>query len=298
LIHRAETNFTESVPGTNLFGVDPLLGPLADNGGPTLTHALLPGSPALDRGSSPDGAATDQRVLDRVIGFAADMGAYESHDPRVSLVPDPKDRSKDVLVVVGTRRNDKICFYPDDDVLEVKFSREYYNFDRASISRLVAFGMEGADTIKVSAKLAVDALLDGGYGADRLVGGAGNDILLGRWGNDVLLGGIGRDILIGGAGADILTGGLDDDILVGGSTIYDGNPTAMLQIQTVWTSTDNYETRASRIRDGIAVPQLNAAQISDTSIDRFIGDRGMEQFFVGVGDKLRKRTATEEIVGV
>jgi hypothetical protein len=30
--------------------IDPLLGPLADNGGPTLTHALLPGSPALDQG--------------------------------------------------------------------------------------------------------------------------------------------------------------------------------------------------------------------------------------------------------
>src|SRR5262249_17768486 len=33
-------------PANNLTGVDPLLGPLADNGGPTQTHALLPGSPA------------------------------------------------------------------------------------------------------------------------------------------------------------------------------------------------------------------------------------------------------------
>jgi len=32
----------------DLIGVDPLLGPLADNGGPTLTHELLPGSPAVD----------------------------------------------------------------------------------------------------------------------------------------------------------------------------------------------------------------------------------------------------------
>ena len=30
--------------------IDPLLGPLADNGGPTLTHALLPGSPAINAG--------------------------------------------------------------------------------------------------------------------------------------------------------------------------------------------------------------------------------------------------------
>ena len=32
----------------DLIGVNPLLGPLAYNGGPTFTHALLPGSPAID----------------------------------------------------------------------------------------------------------------------------------------------------------------------------------------------------------------------------------------------------------
>ena len=37
----------------NLIDGDPLLGPLADNGGPTKTHALLPGSPALDAGLTP-----------------------------------------------------------------------------------------------------------------------------------------------------------------------------------------------------------------------------------------------------
>ncbi|MEM9352151.1 MAG: choice-of-anchor Q domain-containing protein [Planctomycetota bacterium] len=38
--------------GGNITGQDPKLGPLADNGGPTLTHALLPGSPALDAGAA------------------------------------------------------------------------------------------------------------------------------------------------------------------------------------------------------------------------------------------------------
>ena len=46
-------------PGDQI-NTDPLLGPLGDNGGPTLTHALLAGSPALDQGNS-SGAATDQR---------------------------------------------------------------------------------------------------------------------------------------------------------------------------------------------------------------------------------------------
>ncbi|MEW5986604.1 MAG: choice-of-anchor Q domain-containing protein [Chloroflexota bacterium] len=42
--------------------IDPLLGPLQDNGGPTLTHALLPGSPAVDAGD-PAGCTDDQGNL-------------------------------------------------------------------------------------------------------------------------------------------------------------------------------------------------------------------------------------------
>ena len=39
--------------GTAVDPIDPRLGPLADNGGPTQTHALLPGSPAIDAGTDP-----------------------------------------------------------------------------------------------------------------------------------------------------------------------------------------------------------------------------------------------------
>lgn len=67
--------------------VDPGLDPsLADNGGPTLTHALLPGSAAIDAGSA-FGAGTDQRGLPRPSDFAtianplggdgSDIGAFE-----------------------------------------------------------------------------------------------------------------------------------------------------------------------------------------------------------------------------
>jgi hypothetical protein len=61
-------------------GGDPLLGPLADNGGPTLTHALLPGSPAIDTGNNASGLATDQRGdgYVRESGAAVDIGAFES----------------------------------------------------------------------------------------------------------------------------------------------------------------------------------------------------------------------------
>jgi CSLREA domain-containing protein len=58
-------------------GVPALLGPLANNGGPTDTHALLAGSPALDAGNNATCLATDQRGVSRPQGPACDIGAYE-----------------------------------------------------------------------------------------------------------------------------------------------------------------------------------------------------------------------------
>ena len=56
---------------------DPLLGPLQDNGGPTQTHALLPGSPAIDHGSNSGGQPSDQRGRPREVGGLPDIGAFE-----------------------------------------------------------------------------------------------------------------------------------------------------------------------------------------------------------------------------
>lgn len=73
----------------NLVGVDPLLGPLADNGGPTLTHALLPGSPAIDAGNPAiqNPPAADQRGFARIYGPAIDIGAFEAQPLDVVNVP-------------------------------------------------------------------------------------------------------------------------------------------------------------------------------------------------------------------
>ena len=68
----------------SLINTDPLLAPLADNGGPTHTHALLDGSPAIDAGSCP-GIPTDQRGFPRPVDILAllnaddgcDIGAFE-----------------------------------------------------------------------------------------------------------------------------------------------------------------------------------------------------------------------------
>ena len=76
--------------GNNVFGddscgsatgdqtsTDPLIGPLADNGGPTLTHALQAGSPAIDAANADACSATDQRGVARPQGAGCDVGAYE-----------------------------------------------------------------------------------------------------------------------------------------------------------------------------------------------------------------------------
>ncbi|SFN36754.1 choice-of-anchor Q domain-containing protein [Dokdonella immobilis] len=71
LVMRTEANILGSI-----ISADPLLGPLADNGGPTRTHALLPGSPALQAGWN-TATPCDQRQAFRGYYVDSDMGAYE-----------------------------------------------------------------------------------------------------------------------------------------------------------------------------------------------------------------------------
>jgi len=63
--------------GTGNLDVDPLLGSLAFNGGFTMTCALLPGSPAIDSGTSAGTPEKDQRGVDRPQKSGFDRGAYE-----------------------------------------------------------------------------------------------------------------------------------------------------------------------------------------------------------------------------
>lgn len=58
---------------------DPMLGQLTNNGGPTQTMGLYPGSPALDAGINPNAYTSDQRGpgFPRVVGAAPDIGAFE-----------------------------------------------------------------------------------------------------------------------------------------------------------------------------------------------------------------------------
>jgi len=89
----------------NLLNLDPLLGPLQDNGGPTPTRALLPSSPAIDAGTI-GGLNTDQRGIARPIDIpslpnaadGSDIGAYEfnASAPTVTLTC-PDDIAADTV---------------------------------------------------------------------------------------------------------------------------------------------------------------------------------------------------------
>jgi CSLREA domain-containing protein len=71
---------------SDLLNENPVLGPLADNGGSTMTHSLLPASPAINAGSNSLAIdpqtqmplTGDQRGFIRFYGGSVDIGAYES----------------------------------------------------------------------------------------------------------------------------------------------------------------------------------------------------------------------------
>jgi len=101
----------------NITGTDPQLLALADNGGPTLTHALDSGSPAIDTGDDGNCPSTDQRGFSRPADGDADMtatcdiGAFEKDAVFVSNQPptatdDSTNVDEDVSITIAVSVND------------------------------------------------------------------------------------------------------------------------------------------------------------------------------------------------
>jgi hypothetical protein len=69
---------SDIVPGPGV-ALSQILSPLANNGGPTKTHALVSGSPAIDAipSADPGCTRTDQRGVPRPRGPGCDIGAFE-----------------------------------------------------------------------------------------------------------------------------------------------------------------------------------------------------------------------------
>jgi HYR domain-containing protein len=105
--HNLLGNATEAVGFTgtgDLIGADPMLGPLADNGGPTETMELLPGSDAIDAGVA-SGATIDQRgeartqddpgVPNAATSDGTDIGAFEAEVSCILECPEDISVSND-----------------------------------------------------------------------------------------------------------------------------------------------------------------------------------------------------------
>jgi Ca2+-binding RTX toxin-like protein len=193
---------TESPAGSNLFGVDPQLGPLASNGGPTQTHLPALSSPVVDKGIA-NGLGTDQRGLARTGDLGAfpnatggdgtDIGSVEiqTEDCQGSgaLKLDGTEGSDSLT---GTDGSDAISGLGGNDTANGAGGKDCVNGD-AGKDRLKGGG--GKDKVK------------GGAGKDRASGGGGKDRLSGQGGKDTLKGGGGKDRLKGGPGKDKLKGG-------------------------------------------------------------------------------------------
>jgi CSLREA domain-containing protein len=158
---------------SDITGVDPRIGLLRQNGGPTLTHALKLDSPAVGRGVGCDHA--DQRGAPR---SDCDSGAYEL----VFCLGRP-------VTMVGTPAADELSGGPGRDVF---------------------LGLGGDDEFQGS--LNIDRGC-GGNGNDRLIGGPGDDLLAGNAGRDILWGEGDDDLLIGGLNTDICRGGPGRDVI-------------------------------------------------------------------------------------
>lgn len=149
-------------PGDKI-NTNPRLAPLANNGGPTRTHALKKASPARNLVPKADCGPADQRGAPRK--GSCDAGAYEYTICAGVVVNRVGTPTKDVLV--GTAKRDGFLTLGGNDT---------------------ARGKGGNDAFCL------------GGGKDRGYGGGGHDVLLGQGGNDLLKGQAGNDRLNGGPG--------------------------------------------------------------------------------------------------
>ncbi|NBB69512.1 MAG: hypothetical protein GVY33_04180, partial [Alphaproteobacteria bacterium] len=103
------------IVGTADDPVDPLIGDLALNGGPTPTHALLAGSPAIDAGANPLALVNDQRGegFAREVNGQADIGAFEVQ----AAAPPPIEGTDGRDRLIGTPGPDLILAFAGDDII-------------------------------------------------------------------------------------------------------------------------------------------------------------------------------------
>ena len=153
---------------TDQQGVDPMLAPLADNGGETDTHAILQESPATDQGDSA-GLVSDQRGD----GFARAVDFEDVANNEAGTPADPSDDGD------GT----------DVGAFEVQGGACPEGTSATVICTPLGGGglqMVGTDADETLVGTDSDDEIEGGGGDDELIGGKGKDSFKGGGGNDVI----------------------------------------------------------------------------------------------------------------
>jgi predicted outer membrane repeat protein len=145
----------------NTITADPLLGPLADNGGPTKTMALLPNSPAINAGLPIAEVSTDQRGIARPQGPAPDMGAYER---------ETTDAQFTGLSFEYQTRQAVVFSYSDDG--SARYTLPNYTLQNTTTGQTFAFGRDhfqwNADGTQLSLVM-TNELPDGNYSLSYLL---------------------------------------------------------------------------------------------------------------------------------
>jgi CSLREA domain-containing protein len=180
----------------SIIGADPLLGALANNGGPTPTHLLAASSPAVDKGQAVGGLTTDQRGQPRTVDRSPSNAADGTDIGSVELGADEPGAAAVVGAGAGAAAKPlATCKGKAATIVGTNGAEKLKGTSRKDV--IAALG--GKDTVS---GLAGNDVICGGGGKDTLKGGKGNDTLLGQKGNDTLKGGPGNDKLKGGAGKD------------------------------------------------------------------------------------------------
>lgn len=191
----------------------------------------------------------------------------------VFLAEDPRLPGRVALFVSGT---------DDDDTIELRSASGGFVeviIDGANFGlfepdeSIYVYGKAGDDSITVSRFITYDAFIFAGAGDDFVEGGAGSDVVIGGTGDDDINGGWdGRDILIGGGGSDRLTTSStsnfdpqnNSNIAISGTTIYDDNLDALSAIFAEWTSSDSFDVRMNKLRNGKdGLPALDSTTVFD-----------------------------------
>ncbi len=235
---------------------DPALGPLADNGGPTQTRAIAPGSPALD--NVPNAfcvggtLANDQRGVPRPFDgdgdtlLDCDTGAYEyatCAGATVNVVgtggPDALIGTPDPDGILALGGSDQITAGGGVDRVCGGSQNDTFVEDEDATAQDILLGEAGSDTITLAGLPAAAYTVEVGTtgtgpsgtpGSDQLtsienaIGSSGNDTLretLNDNSENSLQGELGNDILVGGGADDQLDGGGDGATPAIGATLGD-----------------------------------------------------------------------------